>query len=132
MASQPLNADISVNRRVRAKRVVNLNRSTTEYRGADLEMVIPAEEDFTTVTRNGSLPVGTDTSLGAKGEGLPRVRLPRTRKPLGNYDGSTSVAPSGMNVADIDFPVRIGQDVFLQKAAGSETDDLHQDLRDVS
>jgi hypothetical protein len=42
-----------------------------------------------------------------------------------------------VRAADLDddivttFPVRIGQDLFLNKADGSLTDDLHQNLRDV-
>jgi hypothetical protein len=126
MASQPANVEISVKRRVRSYRQ-NLRHNNIHglvNRLRPLVMSVPSEEtlDMTYRATDVDDDVVTTALLEGRGSGLPVVR---GLKPV------TTLAEAVAGVPNLEFPVRIGQDVFLHKADGSETEDLHQDLRDV-
>lgn len=126
MASQPANVEIAVKRRVRSYRQ-NLRHNNIHglvNRLRPLVMSVPSEEtlDLTVRADDTDDDVVTTALLEGRGSGLAVVR---GLKPV------TTLAEAVAGVPDLEFPVRIGQDVFLNKADGSETDDLHQDLRDV-
>ena len=126
MASQPSNTEISVKRRVRSYRQ-NLRHNNVHglvNRLRPLVMSVPAEEtlDLTVRTTDTDDDVVTTALLEGRGSGLPIVR---------GLAPVVSLAEAVAGVANLGFPVRIGQDVFLEKADGFEGDDLHQDLRDV-
>ena len=126
MASQPANVEISVKRRVRSYRQMlrhnNIHAMVNRIR--TLVMSVPSEETLGATWRASDVDddVVTTALLEGRGTGLPVVR---GLAPVTTLAEAVSAAP------DLDFPVRIGADVFLQKADGFETDDLHQDLRDV-
>lgn len=85
-------------------------------------MSVPGEETLHVTTYASGSNV-LDTSLvESRNTGLPLVRGLRTPK--------TFVAAVA-GIADIDFPVTIGKDRFLQKNDANVADDLHQDLRNV-
>jgi hypothetical protein len=87
-------------------------------------MSVPSEEtlDLTVRVTDIDDDIVTTALLEGRGSGLPIVR---------GLAPVTSLVEAVAGVPDLDFPVRIGQDVFLNKADGFEADDLHQDLRDV-
>ena len=126
MASQPANVEISVKRRVRSYRQMlrhnNIHAMVNRIRS--LVMSVPSEEtlDATWRATDADDDIVTTALLEGRGSGLPVVR---------GLAPVTTLAEAVAAVPDLDFPVRIGQDVFLNKADGFETDDLHQDLRDV-
>jgi hypothetical protein len=128
MASQPANSAILVHRRVRSQRDLPFHRSTFEtfQRINPQVMVVPGEEHLTVTETRDVLPSGTavlNTSLTVgRSQGLPIVRYAQAGPTL----EEASEAISGLN-----FPVRIGQDSFLEKGDNDVADDLHQDLRDV-
>ncbi len=126
MASQPSNVDISVQRRVRAYRQ-NLRHNNVHgmvNRLRALVMAVPGEEtlDLTLRVVDTDDDVVTTALLEGRGSGLPVVRG------LGEV---TTLVEAVAGLTHLAFPLRIGQDVFLTKADGHLTEDLHQDLRDV-
>lgn len=126
MASQPANVEISVKRRVRSYRQ-NLRHNNVHglvNRLRPLVMSVPSEEtlDLTVRVADVDDDVVTTALLEGRGSGLPVVR---------GLAPVTTLVEAVAGVANLEFPVRIGQDVFLNKADGSLTEDLHQDLRDV-
>ena len=126
MASQPSNVDISVQRRVRAYRQ-NLRHNSVHglvNRLRALVMAVPSEEtlDLTVRVADVDDDVVTTAMLEGRGSGLPIVRG------LGEV---TTLAEAVSGLTHMSFPLRVGQDVFLNKADGHLTDDLHQELRDV-
>jgi len=126
MASQPANTEIEVKRRLRSYRQ-NLRHNNIHglvNRLRPLVMSIPGEEtlDLTVRATDTDEDVVTTALLAGRGTGLPVVRGLRE---------VTTLVEAVDGIANLEFPVRIGQDVFLNKASGSLTDDLHQDLRDV-
>lgn len=126
MASQPANVEISVKRRVRSYRQ-NLRHNNIHglvNRLRTLVMSVPSEEtlDLTVRVTDVDDDIVTTALLAGRGSGLPIVR---------GLAPVITLAEAVAGVASLEFPVRIGQDVFLNKADGSLTDDLHQNLRDV-
>jgi len=126
MASQPSNVEISVKRRVRSYRqgLRHNNIHGLVNRLRPLVMSVPSEEtlDLTLRVTDVDDDVVTTALLEGRGSGLPVVR---------GLGPVTTLAEAVTGIPNLAFPVRIGQDVFLEKADGSETEDLHQDLRDV-
>lgn len=129
MASQPANSTISVFRRVRSQRDLPFHRSTFEtfQRVNPQVMVVPGQEHLGVTETRETLPDGAailDTSLiTARAQGLPIVRYTQSAPTL--EEAAESI--SGLN-----FPVRIGQDAFLEKSSANVADDLHQELRDIA
>jgi len=124
MASQPANAAIRVHRRVRSQRDLMLHGSAFEtfQRIQDQVMMVPGEEVLVTETRDSNAPIlNTSLTLG-RTSGLPVTRYVTVRPTL-------EAAAEG--ITGLNFPVRIGQDAFLEKDDTNVADDLHQDLRDV-
>lgn len=127
MAEQPANVEISVKRSVRAYRQDLRHESVFNLinRLRPLVMSVPGEELLTTTLSRAADTdddVVTTALLEGRGSGLPVVR---------GLAPVTTLAEAVAGVPNLDFPVRIGRDVFLQKADGFETEDLHQDLRDL-
>jgi hypothetical protein len=87
-------------------------------------MSVPSEEtlDLTVRVTDPDDDIVTTALLEGRGSGLPVVR---------GLAPVTTLAEAVAGVADLDFPVRIGQDLFLNKSDAAVTDDLHQNLRDV-
>ncbi|MHA2231327.1 MAG: hypothetical protein ACXAB4_02435 [Candidatus Hodarchaeales archaeon] len=126
MASQPANVEILVKRRVRSYRQ-NLRHNNVHAlvnRLRPLVMSVPSEEtlDLTVRVADPDDDIVTTALLEGRGSGLPVVR---------GLAPVTTLAEAVAGVADLDFPVRIGQDLFLNKSDAAVTDDLHQNLRDV-
>lgn len=126
MASQPANVEISVKRRVRAYRQ-NLRHNNVHglvNRLRPLVMSVPSEEtlDATVRVADPDKDVVATALLEGRGSGLAVVR---------GLAPVVTLADAVAGVPNVDFPVRIGQDVFLNKVDGSLTEDLHQDLRNV-
>lgn len=124
MASQPANASIRVHRRVRSQRDLKLHRSAFEtfQRINPQVMMVPGEEVLVTETRDASTSV-LDTSLTiGRSSGLPIVRYTTARP---------SLEAAAEGITGLHFPVRIGQDAFLEKDNTNVADDLHGDLRAV-
>ena len=126
MASQPANVEILVKRRVRSYRqnIRHNNIHGLVNRLRPLVMSIPSEEtlDFTVRAADLDDDIVTTALLEGRGSGLPVVR---------GLAPVTTLAEAVAAVSNLDFPVRIGQDLFLNKADANVTDDLHQNLRDV-
>ena len=126
MASQPANVEILVKRRIRSYRQ-NLRHNNIHglvNRLRPLVMSVPAEEtlDLTVRITDVDDDIVTTALLAGRGSGLPVVR---------GLAPVTTLAEAVAGISDLDFPVRIGQDVFLNKADADVTDDLHQNVRDV-
>ena len=85
-------------------------------------MSVPAAEtlDATVRVTDPDQDIVTTALVEGRGTGLPVVRGLR---PVLSLAEALAVVPN------LDFPVVIGQDKFLQKADGFETEDLHADLR---
>ena len=126
MASQPANVEILVKRRVRSYRqnIRHNNIHGLVNRLRPLVMSIPSEEtlDFTVRAADLDDDIVTTALLEGRGSGLPVVR---------GLAPVTTLAEAVAAMTNLDFPVRIGQDLFLNKADANVTDDLHQNLRDV-
>ena len=126
MASQPANVEILVKRRVRSYRqnIRHNNIHGLVNRLRPLVMSIPSEEtlDFTVRAADLDDDIVTTALLEGRGSGLPVVR---------GLAPVTTLAEAVAAVSNLDFPVRIGQDLFLNKAVANVTYDLHQNLRDV-
>lgn len=127
MASQPANTTIEVFRRVRAQRDDRLHTSV-KHRGIavgfnPLVAVAPGEEILVFENRD-------DTNItGAFRFGFPVVVLSRTRPTF--EDVQETLFATG----DADFPLRLPayvRDVFIQKPAGSNGEDLHAQVRAAS
>jgi hypothetical protein len=122
-AAQPLNTAILVHRTVRSYRHLRLHRSVfqTFQRVAPEVMAVVGREGLTTLeTRDAT--VTTDTSLGGR-LGLPIVRYEQDL---------TLLADAVATISGLNFPVRIGQDKFLEKSDANVTDDLQANLRSVA
>lgn len=134
MASQPANSAILVHRRVRSQRDLPFHRSTFEtfQRINPQVMMVPGEEHLTVTETREALAVDANgntvttvlnTSLIiGRSHGLPIVRY--TQAP-------PSLEEAAEGISGLNFPVKIGQDSFLEKSDANVADDLHQDLRDV-
>lgn len=124
MASQPANTSIEVKRRIRAQRN-DLLHTSVKHRASgigfvDLVMNVPGEEILVFEIRDESFR--TD----AFRFGHPVTVVPRT---LLSFEDAVEL------LTDMDFPVTFPnypRDKFLNKASGSLTDDLHQELRDLA
>ena len=121
-AAQNLNTGILTHRSVRSYRDLKLGRSVfqTFQRVATLQMAVPGEEGRTTLATMAA-GVTTDTSIGGR-SGLPVVRYERA---LTSYDTAVT------SVSGLNFPIRIGQDKFLENTDAAVTNDLHANLRAV-
>jgi hypothetical protein len=122
--SQPANTDILVKQRVRSYRQMIRHESVLAITGGMRPQVmsVPGEETLHVTTYASGSNV-LDTSLvESRSTGLPVVRGLRT---------PTTFAAAVAGIADIDFPVTIGKDRFLQKNDANVADDLHTDLRAV-
>lgn len=125
MASQPANTDISVKYTVRSYRQDLRHNSVHAMvnRMRPLVMSVPAEETLEVTVRSTDTDddVVTTALLEGRGSGLPLVRELR---PV------VTLADAVAGLTDIEL-VRIGADVFIQKSDGNETDDLHEEVRDL-
>jgi hypothetical protein len=126
MASQPANVDILVKRRVRSYRQ-NLRHNNIHglvNRLRPQVMSVPGEEtlDLTVRAANADNDIVTTALTAGRGTGLPIVR---------GLAPVTTLPEAVTGILNLDFPVVIGQDRFLNKADANVTDDLHQNLRDV-
>jgi hypothetical protein len=126
MASQPANVEISVQRRVRAYRQ-NLRHNSIHglvNRLRTLVMSVPSEEtlDLTIRVADTDDDVVTTALLDGRGSGLPVIR---GLAPVLTF----TAAVQGLTT--MEFPIRVGGDVFLTKADGHLTEDLQQELRDL-
>ncbi len=127
-SSQPANTTIKVYRRVRAQRSLPFNRSVFEtfQRVTPLVMVVPGQEHLGVTETRETLAEGAailDTSLTVgRGTGLPIVRYTQSMPTL---------EEAAESITDLNFPVRIGQDVMLEKAASNIGDDLFTELADL-
>lgn len=127
MASQPANTQITVARTVRTRVQTRRNASIKEVaqRFGDREVIAPGEEidTYNVIDTGGVVAPGPNPAWRY---GMPLVVESRTR-------ATTTDVLSG--VTGLDFPVQIvgtRHDLFIQKAAGHLTEDLHQDVRDVA
>lgn len=124
MASQPANQTISVFRRVRSFRrgLRHNNIKALVNRMRPQIMSVPSEEVQIDRTFDTTSDHVTTALAKAGNKGLPVVVFLREE---------TTLAEAVSGVSDLGFPVRIGEDAFLEKQSTALTDDLHQDLRDV-
>jgi hypothetical protein len=115
MAEQPLNATISIFRQVRAYRQELRHEADKAITGKlrSLVMSVPSREVLVSQTRDAFM---TD----AHRYGHPVVRFPVA---------STSLATAINGITGLQFPIRIGRDVFLAKDQAHRTADLHANLR---
>jgi hypothetical protein len=118
MAEQPALSNVSIFRTVRAYRGEELRHDaikpiTHKMRG--LVVSVPAREVLVQETRNASLS-------DAFRFGHPVVRHLRS---VCTLDDVTS------GVSGLEFPTRIGRDVFLAKDENNLADDLHQEVRET-
>lgn len=126
MASNPANTDITVARRVRSYRQMlrhnNIHAMVNRIR--PLVMSVVGEETLDRVWRAADTDsdIVTTALTEGRGTGLPVVR---------GLKEVTTLAEAVAGISNLDFPVQIGQDKFLNKSSGNLSDDLHQDLRDV-
>lgn len=123
MASQPANATISVEYTVRAYRQDFRHEAILPLMGTgmrELVMSVPGSENLVDETRDNTVLV--TTALDENRDGLPIVRF---LKPV------VTLEDAAEGISDLQFPVRIGRDVFLKKNAANLTDDLHAELRAV-
>lgn len=127
MASQPLNAAISVHRRVRSQLDLPQHRATWEASigaGSNPQvMVKPGEEVAVTETRDSETGIVTTSLLTGRDSGLPIVRFAQASPTFA--DAVNSLTAATFNI------VRIGQDAFIEKNAANARDDLHQEIRDL-
>lgn len=122
MSAQPANSTIGVYRNVRAyrnqRRHETVEALTKKQRA--LLVAVPGEEHLLTVvaardtTKKDFSPYGRDGQPVVVGRGV---------------DTTPEQVVEGITGAD--FPIRIGNDVFITQTAGNLTRDLHQDVRDV-
>ena len=126
MAAQPANTAIKVHLQVRSYVHLNLQRSvfeTNSAQGAAKYIMIPGKEVLWAATRDTATDV-IDTTLTAGraysgSNGLPIVRYVKTQPTLAQ----------GTTVSGLNMPVRIGKDIFLEKATASVADDFYAELR---
>jgi hypothetical protein len=117
MAEQPLNATISVYRNVRAYRQELRHEADKAIIGKlrPLVMSVPSREVLVTQTRD-----AFNTDAHRYGHSVVRYLAPVT--PLA----------TGMTMVGLQWPLRIGRDVFLMKDYAHRTDDLQGNLRTVA
>jgi len=124
MASQPANTEIAVKRRVRSYRQMlrhnNIHGMVNRLR--PLVMSVPADETLDTVIRITDVDsdIVTTAIIEGRGSGLPVVR---------GLKSVLSLEEAIVAISHLAFPIVIGQDKFLNKQDGYETEDLHADLR---
>lgn len=132
MSSQPANDSIQVFRRVRAQRNDSLHTSVKQrsvgVSWSELYIVPPGEE----IQVYNKLDDSFKTDAFRFGH--PVTVLPREKTSLAEVitqgDGSDTPLIEGLN-----FPVGFTsyyRDSFIEKNSDNITDDLHQDVRDVS
>jgi hypothetical protein len=114
MAEQPANVLISINRTVRSQRQELRHESVKPIIGKmrPLVMSVPSREILVDETRD---VVASDAF--------------RFGHPVVRYLRPVTSLVTGLTVAGLDWPVRIGRDVFLNKDFAHRTEDLHGDLR---
>jgi len=128
MASQPLNAQISVFRRVRSQREPQRHDSIKNitHKLRRLILVDPHNEIRTRYVSRDSAVTDFSTYMGeARGlatRGHPIVVGVQARKDFSVVQQLTG----------IDFPVEIGHDRFVQEDSANVGGDLHQDARDTT
>jgi hypothetical protein len=130
MASQPLNTQIQVFRRIRAQREPQRHDSIKNitHKLRRLILVDPHNEIRTGVVSRDSAVTDFSTYMGqaksipAAQRGMPVVIGVVARKDF------TVV----QQLAGIDFPVEIGHDKFVQETAATVGGDLHQAGRDTT
>lgn len=114
MAEQPVNATISIFRQVRAYRQELRHEADKAIIGKlrPLVMSVPSREVLVSQTRD-----SFDTDAHQFGHPVVRYALP-----------ATSLA-TGLTMSGLQWPIRIGRDVFLAKDQVHRAEDLHGDLR---
>lgn len=124
MASQPANATISVEYSVRAYRQDLRHEAILALVGfpgmRSAIMSVPGSENLVDETRDNTVLV--TTALDENRDGLPVVRF---------LKAVVTLEDAAEGISDLQFPKRIGRDVFLMKNAANLTDDLHAELRAV-
>lgn len=130
MSAQPLNTDIQVFRTVRSFRRADRHESVAALikRLRPLVMSIPADEVLVEVKSRDTTVADFSPYMGearhTASRGFPIV--------IGLKD-QVSLAYAQSSLTAVDFAFQIGQDKFITNtAAGLATQDLHQDLRDLS
>ena len=128
--SQPLNADISVFRRVRVQTDQDKHDSIKGIgRFRAKQVVAPGQEVRVLETKDA-------TVSDAWRYGHPVVRYVRgsdTPTPVGQQTKTLQQVYD--NVSGLHMPLRLTaerRDLFIEKAAASVTDDLHEDVRDAN
>lgn len=127
MASQPLNTEINVFRRVRSQRepVRHDSVKNITHKLRKLILVAPHEEIRTQVVARDtnvadfSAYMGPATSQANRGQ--PVVVGVQAAKDFNVVE----------TISGIDFPVEIGHDKFVSENAANVGGDLHQDARDT-
>lgn len=135
MASQPLNADISVFRRVRAQTDQDKHDTLKGMgRFRDKRVIAPTQEVrvLPYLTRDSSFK---DSNVSdAWRFGHPIVRYIRTGgAPTPAGERTKTLQQVYDNVSDLHMPLRLTverRDVYIEKAACCAADDLHQEVRD--
>jgi hypothetical protein len=128
--NQPLNTDISVFNRVRSQRPLpNAGFSVKEVANSmhPLQMSVVGREVLVAATRDNPAETGVVTTslLLGRDSGLPLVIYYQTA--LSFADAANDMYAEG----EVDFPVKIGQDKFLQPPASAVGEDIQGDLADV-
>ena len=128
MASQPLNTQISVYRRVRAQREPQRHDSIKNITGKlrRLILIAPGEEIRTAVVSRDTGVTDFSTYMGQASASATRGH-PIVVGVQAVKDFSVVQQISGVN-----FPVEIGGDKFVEETAATVGNDLHQDARDTT
>jgi hypothetical protein len=127
MASQPLNADISVFRRVRVQTDQDKHDALKGMgRFREKQVVAPSQEIRVLETRDSLVTdawrLGHPVVRYVRGAAAPTPAGERTKTMQQVYD----------NVSDLRQPIRLSverRDVYIEKTEGAATDDLHGDVR---
>ena len=128
MASQPLNTEINVFRRVRSQREPQRHDSIKNITGKlrRLILIAPGEEIRTQVVARDTSVTDFSTYMGQASATVTRGH------PI--VIGVAEVKDFSVieQLAGINFPVDIGADKFIEEDATNVGGDLHQDARDTT
>ncbi len=138
--NQPLNTEIHVKNRLRSQRAqpnAGLSVKGVCNSISPLTMPVVGAEVLVSSTRDNPPEKGVlDTSLLAgRDSGLPLVRFVQKALPFAKNNGLSAPVTGAANdmyaEGEVDFPVVIGQDKFLQPLDSAEREDFQADVRDV-
>jgi hypothetical protein len=140
--NQPLNTEIHVKNRLRAQRQQpNAALSIKEVCNSmtPLTMPVVGAEVLMSSTRDNPPEKGVlaTSMLAGRDSGLPLVRFAQPAAKFAKnvglvpfVAGNTGVANDMFAEGEVDFPVVIGQDKFLQTLDGAESEDIQGEQRD--